>query len=99
MYGLRFSFITEKSVKTSRSMSFGLPSGRAIPARVISIGPHETRVGVGDLVAVRVVHPHHRAAVSRPRTGPLRNPPDVGVRAALRNGVVGLVRPTRPVVV
>ena len=37
--GLRFSSDTMNMVTSSRSTSFGLPSGRAIPRRVTTIGP------------------------------------------------------------
>src|SRR5581483_2319652 len=59
----------------------------------------EAGVGVGDLVGVGVVGPQHRAFVVGAGTGPLRHGPDVGVLAALRHGVVGLVGPAGAVVV
>src|SRR5581483_321491 len=55
--------------------------------------------GVRDLVGVGGVGPQHRAFVVRAGTGPLRHGPDVGVLAALRPGVVGLVGPAGAVVV
>src|SRR5947209_3536292 len=62
-------------------------------------GTHQPGVDVGDLVGVRVIHPHHRAAVHRVRAGPIGHLPGVDVLLVRGHRVTGLVRRGSAVVV
>ena len=70
-----FSSITEYSTKRSYRRPWGSRPERAMP-RGDHHRPHQTGVGVGDLVGVRVVHPHQRwsrrSALARPVRVPAR---------------------------
>jgi hypothetical protein len=76
---------------------------RAVRLRLAGGGddhrPDQARVRVLHLVGVRVVHPHHRAAVVRAGPGARRHLPHVDVRVARRHGVVVLVGGAGAVVV
>ncbi len=98
-YQLWFSSTSMKPATSSRSTSVGDPSGLRHALAGDDQRADEAARDVADLVVVRVIHPERGAAFVRGRTGALGDFPRVGVRAAGRHRVVGLVGALGAVVV